>query len=484
MNRLPVAVLTVVVAITAGCGGVVTASHGGSGGNSGGSGSDTSPTITSVSPNSGLVSGGTSVTITGTKFASGARVFFATLEAQTVTVSNDTEIRTVTPRALAGGGVDVTVRNRDGQSGTSRLGFLYTSGTGSPAPTITSITPTSGSTDGGTSVQLTGTNFLTGAMVFFGTVAAPTVTVDSTTQIHAIAPAQGEGTVDVTERNSDGQSAVLAHAFSYTAPTDPPPGDPPPGNDSLLAGKTPANYTVPAGWTNLLVDGFETGNFSKWSYAGTSNGQSSISINNNPAFSHSGTYSSGAHFRIPTSWHGEIDDDLAVGLGGISPTLNHIYVSGYVYFHNNGTDVNTTDPNGIQRKLIYLKSLNGSGGQTYIALMGVWAFPGDTSPGSIYMYWSPDNQVAGSDYGIAELRWDRWYQLEFEVQESTPGRSDGFFRIYVDGQLKYNKTNVMTRSGAFTDGINNVLVGEQVNRFDSVNIDEYRYWDDIIILKK
>jgi hypothetical protein len=481
MNRLFSAVLTAVVAITvAGCGGVVTANHSGSGG--GGGSPDTSLTIASVSPNSGPVSGGTSVTITGTKFVSGARVSFGSLEAQTVTVSSETEIRTVTPRAVADGAVDVTVRNPDGQSGTLRAGFLYTSGAGSQAPTITSISPTSGSTDGGTSVQLTGRNFLTGAVVFFGTVTAPTATVDSTTQIHAITPAQGEGTVDVTVRNSDGQSAVLAHTFNY-APTDPDP--PPSGNDSLLAGRTPANFTVPAGWTALLADGFETGDYSKWSWTCCSGTPGSIFINSNPAFNHSGGFSAGMHYVIPSSQHGEIDNDMRPGLTIAQQT--HLYISGWVYFRNNGTNVNTTDPNGIARKLIYLKALDGAGAQTYWFIVGIWAFTGDTSPGSFAIGWCADSVAAVgcvNQYFASGIAWDRWYQLELEIQESTPGQSNGFYNLYVNGQLIKNHSGIMNRVGRYSNGVNDIEVGNQVNRFDSVNIDEYRYWDDVIILKK
>ncbi|MEU6582888.1 IPT/TIG domain-containing protein, partial [Nocardia sp. NPDC046763] len=55
-------------------------------------------------------------------------------------------------------------------------------------PTITSLSPTSGPTTGGTSVTITGTGFTGPTTVLFGTTAT-TFTLDSATQITAIAPA-------------------------------------------------------------------------------------------------------------------------------------------------------------------------------------------------------------------------------------------------------------------------------------------------------
>lgn len=68
-------------------------------------------------------------------------------------------------------------------------------------------------------MSITGTNFLAGALVLFGTTSAPTVTVNSATQIQAITPAKAAGMVDVTVENPDGQSGIMTGAFTYTALT-------------------------------------------------------------------------------------------------------------------------------------------------------------------------------------------------------------------------------------------------------------------------
>jgi hypothetical protein len=86
----------------------------------------------------------------------------------------------------------------------------------SPAPTVTSISPPSGSTNGGTHVSITGTNFVSGASVTFGGTAATLVTVVSSTSITATTPAHTSGAVNVVVTNSSGQSGTLTNGYTYT----------------------------------------------------------------------------------------------------------------------------------------------------------------------------------------------------------------------------------------------------------------------------
>jgi ribosomal protein S4 len=66
-----------------------------------------------------------------------------------------------------------------------------------PAPTVTSVVPNSGSAKGGTTVTITGTNFVPGATVSFGGVpAATTVLVASSTLIVATTPSHTGGAVE------------------------------------------------------------------------------------------------------------------------------------------------------------------------------------------------------------------------------------------------------------------------------------------------
>jgi hypothetical protein len=168
------------------------------------------PTVSSISPNSGLITGGTSVTITGAGFLAGATVTVGGTAATGVTVASATSI-TVTIPAHGVGAVSVVVTNTDGQSGTLTNGFIYKN----PAPTISSISPASGGSTGGTVTTITGSGFLAGATVTFGGTAATNVTVTSGTSISATTPAVAAGAVSVVVTNTDAQSATLASGFTF-----------------------------------------------------------------------------------------------------------------------------------------------------------------------------------------------------------------------------------------------------------------------------
>lgn len=84
-----------------------------------------------------------------------------------------------------------------------------------PVPTVTALSPTSGTAGGGTSVTLTGTNFTGATAVNFGGTPASAFTVNSATSITATAPA-GTGTVDVIVTNAGGTSDAAGAGNDYT----------------------------------------------------------------------------------------------------------------------------------------------------------------------------------------------------------------------------------------------------------------------------
>jgi uncharacterized protein YhjY with autotransporter beta-barrel domain len=84
-----------------------------------------------------------------------------------------------------------------------------------PVPTVTALSPTSGTAGGGTLVTLTGTSFTGATGVSFGATPATAFTVNSATQITATAPA-GTGTVDVTVTTAGGTSATAGSGNDYT----------------------------------------------------------------------------------------------------------------------------------------------------------------------------------------------------------------------------------------------------------------------------
>ena len=169
------------------------------------------PTLASVTPNTGSTAGGTSVTITGTDLTGATALTFGGTSATSFTVDSPTQITATTP-AHAAGMVDVEVTTPGG-SATLTDGFTFEI----PTPALTSVTPNTGSTAGGTSVTIIGTDLTGATALTFGGTSATSFTVDSPTQITATTPAHAAGMVDV-EVTTPGGSATLADGFTFVIP--------------------------------------------------------------------------------------------------------------------------------------------------------------------------------------------------------------------------------------------------------------------------
>ena len=170
------------------------------------------PTILSVVPNLGPIAGGTPVTINGTNFQASSTVTFGGVAATAVIVTGPGTITCTTP-AHAIGAVTVSVFCPDGQTAGLAAGFTYQA----PAPTLTAVFPTTGPLGGGQTVNLTGTNFFTGATVTIGGNPATGVVVVSSTSINAVTPAHAAAIVDVSMQNTDAQTAALPASYQYAS---------------------------------------------------------------------------------------------------------------------------------------------------------------------------------------------------------------------------------------------------------------------------
>lgn len=168
------------------------------------------PVVTSVSPDDGPTGGGTSVTITGTGFTDATVVRFGSTAATSFTIHDDTSITAVSP-ARSAGPVNVKVESAGGTSTSSPSSvFTYVA-----TPVITSLSPTTGAPEGGTSVTITGTGFTGATSVSFGAVPAASFTVNSGTSITAVSPEHELGAVDV-EVTTPGGTSVASSATTFT----------------------------------------------------------------------------------------------------------------------------------------------------------------------------------------------------------------------------------------------------------------------------
>jgi hypothetical protein len=201
--------------------------------------------ITSVGPNSGPDTGGTSVTIAGVGFTPSASVSFGGAAAPSVIYVSSTELQAITP-AHAGGTVSVAVtENPHNQSAALAGGYTYT--TSSAGLGLSGVSPTEGPTSGGTVVKVMGKGFQAGASVAFGNSQSTAVTVASSTEINAMSPPGSSGTVAITVTDPDAQSASLPSAFTYSSAPS-------------VSSASPNTGPVTGGTTvTILGSGFESG---------------------------------------------------------------------------------------------------------------------------------------------------------------------------------------------------------------------------------
>ena len=180
------------------------------------------PTLTSVSPNSGEQGTAVPVTLTGTNFVSGATVSPGNsgITVSGVTVVNATQITaTLTISGTAATGTNNMTVTTAGGTGN---GVPFT--VNPPAPTLTAVSPNSGTQGATLSVTLTGANFATGATVSPGNsgITVSNVTVASATQITAtftISGTAATGINNVTVTTAGGTSNGVPFTVTPPAPT-------------------------------------------------------------------------------------------------------------------------------------------------------------------------------------------------------------------------------------------------------------------------
>lgn len=170
------------------------------------------PVISSMSPSSGSIAGGTVVTLTGSNFTGATKVRFNMSDATNLNVVSDSQIICTTPPEA--GTAIVTVINSGCSNG---YDFTYTGG-GGAAPAISSLSPASGTNAGGTTVTINGSNLSYCMKVTFGGIPATNVIVDSSSRIRCTSPAVPSQTVSVQVRTPNGYSddTIAACEYIYT----------------------------------------------------------------------------------------------------------------------------------------------------------------------------------------------------------------------------------------------------------------------------
>ncbi len=175
------------------------------------------PTVTEVSPDTGSVSGGNYVTITGTGFTDEAEVNFGDVGIWDFGVESDTEIWAYSPAHEAGTvQVQVTVDGRS-SADTAADDFTYVA-----LPTVTSVTPDTGPSDGSILITILGSGFNNAETVYFGGAPVTWFNVVNDGEILTSLPEWWwGGRVDVRVNDVYGgtsEDAGTADDFMYVAP--------------------------------------------------------------------------------------------------------------------------------------------------------------------------------------------------------------------------------------------------------------------------
>ncbi len=448
------------------------------------SGSSPAPVISSIAPNEGSTDGGTVVAINGANFQSGARVNFGSAAAASVSFVSSTQLRATT-RPSTAGTVTVEVINPDGKKDTHN-GFTFKSPR-PPAPSITSISPTSGSTAGGTVVTINGANFQSGARVFFGNVAATSVSFVSSSQLRATSPPHPAGSVPIQVTNPDGQSGQL-NTFTYVEPQPlapqisgiTPTSGPTAGgtditinganfqsgatvtfdgtaaatnfiNSSQLIARTPPhaagavtlevrnpdgqsarttfNYvettsSIQCPQQNLACETFDAANFStQWDWNLTPYVKNGVGVNGSRAL----------EVEIPQ----DVPDTIFPRLFFPEQGINWVYArfqvrasSNYVFYPNNGA--------GAQ-KLAYLEANSATGGPNYWRVMLRLQQRDDQGDGLGYVsvdYNTHTDFISCPIAAQCRIERNRWYTIEFAVlPNQRKGVANGAIKVWINGVL-------------------------------------------------
>ncbi|KAJ5762930.1 hypothetical protein N7533_001611 [Penicillium manginii] len=169
------------------------------------------PTIVSLTPSSGPLSGGGTITVQGTNLNGAITILFGAIPALFFTVLSPSAINVTVPPGLAVGAVPVTVTTLSGTSSGSPYTYLA-------PPSPSTIFPSAGVITGGASIAITGTGLTGTSSVLFGsTPAQGTITVTGDTLVTVQAPAHPVGTVPVTITTPGGTSSSLSFSFQPTA---------------------------------------------------------------------------------------------------------------------------------------------------------------------------------------------------------------------------------------------------------------------------
>lgn len=200
-----------------------------------------------------------------------------------------------------------------------------------------------------------------------------------------------------------------------------------------------------------------------------------VTLSTNPTYAHGGNNSAEFHYTGCTDCNVWVDKV-------ITPGHTHVFMRGYVYFRTPAGGLDTAIK---QRKIMWESDDLGGGTHTGPDLvLNTWSGAGGSpTPGQLWLQASANESACSGTiptvWEIYPFSWDTLYSVETELQLNTSGNSDGIRRIWVNGTLVDNETNI-NLIGTCGTTLTFFSVGRQYENFPGPT-DEYRNWSDVII---
>jgi len=247
------------------------------------------------------------------------------------------------------------------------------------------------------------------------------------------------------------------------------------GNNSLQsASVTTTSLSSPGGGV-IFQDGFESGNFNAWGY-----GQG-LTVSN--LDHHSGQYAARG-----VSTQGATTDLYREKAFGDHPNAGGPAIDGGVYFKfahkydagfNLGTQqnynkiflMNFEDPSNVRRDQVIFETNVNSGYASrgeYMFELTHWTASGGWLTGSLRL-----QNRNGSPLLYREGQWD---VIKVYLQPNTPNQNNGILRMWVNGVLKAEHTDVNIRFEPYN--LNLAILSSYITVTD---VSGTRWWDDVII---
>jgi large repetitive protein len=173
------------------------------------------PSVITVTPAKGPITGGTVITLEGSGFVGETAVFVDRgTRPQRLDVHSATKITLTMPAGERASFVDLRLVNPDGQIAIRAKAFQYEA---IPAPSIERWDPKFGSANGGWKLTIEGKNFAAGCGVTVGGVHAKFVKrIDDKNLEATIAAFEPNTYADIVVKNPDGQAATAKNAIQVT----------------------------------------------------------------------------------------------------------------------------------------------------------------------------------------------------------------------------------------------------------------------------